>query len=459
VAVHAESLRGATETANKLRDSNEDLKRELDGVRGALETLRESSKKSEAELAQLRAATADSSIADYDAGMPVPWGNKTWREQLGNAAWHFLHNVAARYPDKPSADFQNAAHDLFRSLQYLYPCDECRNHLNRNLRRVPGLWPPAVQSREQLSQWVCKLHNMINTQLSKSIFPCAIRQLDQRYIANCNDCVTNDTLVGGEDATPLEKPDRDAVATAARVAAARSAAERRGWRDVDEADGAAATGGDEADGGGGGGGAAAADDDGSGTSMEGLTPQQKRARLLKQKQAQSERLQPREPERKYTGGSPAGRDAGVPCTYKVESWHQSTHTIVPDKVNVLVLFSPTCHVCKQYLPHEIQQAHVKFRARGLNLAAIADVTPETESLLTQFVADEKLTYPIGIAATDMVGAPYEKFIGKYKGVPAVLEIDPISCQVRKQLWGWRIESIDSYLEERLPRLAKDIPLE
>lgn len=371
--------------------------------------------------------------------MPVPWGNKTWREQLGNAAWHFMHNVAARYPDKPTLDFQNAAHDLFRSLQYLYPCDECRNHLNRNLRRVPGLWPPAVQSREQLSQWVCKLHNMINTQLSKPIFPCALRQLDQRYVSTCNECVTTDPAQGGgEDATPLEKPDRESVATAARVAAARVAAERRGWREVDAADAAAASGADsDADAGG---------DDSA--SMDGLTPQQKRAKLLKQKQAQSERLQPLEPERKYTGG--AAPNNGVSCTYKVESWHQGTHTVDPDKVNMLVLFSPTCHVCKQYLPHEIQQAHVKFRARGLNLAAIADVTPETESLLAQFVTDEKLTYPIGVAATDMVGAPYEKFIGKYKGVPAILEIDPISCTVRKQLWGWRIESIDSYLEERLP---------
>jgi hypothetical protein len=187
--------------------------------------LRESSKKAEAELSKLRAASADASIADYEAAMPVPWTNKTWREQLGNAAWHFLHNVAARYPDKPTTDFQNAAHDLFRSLQYLYPCDECRNHLNRNLRRVPGLWPPAVQSREQLSQWVCKLHNMINTQLSKSIFPCAIRQLDQRYVSTCNECVTNDPTAqqaGADDSAPLEKPDRDSVATAARIAAARS---------------------------------------------------------------------------------------------------------------------------------------------------------------------------------------------------------------------------------------------
>jgi hypothetical protein len=126
----------------------------------------------------------------------VPWANKSWREQLGNAAWHFIHTVAgmcvcvgmillmcrtARYPDKPTIDFQNAAHDLMRSLQFLYPCDECRNHLNRcarhavcecrisatppppppcplrNLRRVPGLWPPTVSSREQFSQWVCKV--------------------------------------------------------------------------------------------------------------------------------------------------------------------------------------------------------------------------------------------------------------------------------------------------------------
>jgi hypothetical protein len=55
-----------------------------------------------------------------------------------------------------------------------------------------------------------------------------------------------------------------------------------------------------------------------------------------------------------------------------------------------------------YLFFEKKPTHTFDR---LNLVAIADVTPETESLLAQFVSDEKLTFPIGIAATDMAGAP------------------------------------------------------
>jgi hypothetical protein len=51
-----------------------------------------------------------------------------------------------------------------------------------------------------------------------------------------------------------------------------------------------------------------------------------------------------------------------------------------------------------------------------------DASSPAESLLAQFVSDEKLTFPIAIAATDMAGAPYEKFIGKYKGVPAIVSV-------------------------------------
>lgn len=50
---------------------------------------------------------------------------------------------------------------------------------------------------------------------------------------------------------------------------------------------------------------------------------------------------------------------------------------------------------------------------------------------------------------------YEKFIGKYKGVPAILHVDGATCDVRKQLWGWRIETLDAFLEELLPLASSD----
>ena len=46
----------------------------------------------------------------------------------------------------------------------------------------------AVNSREELSVWMCKLHNTVNKQNNKPEFPCEQVKLDLMYLRNCNEC-------------------------------------------------------------------------------------------------------------------------------------------------------------------------------------------------------------------------------------------------------------------------------
>ena len=50
------------------------------------------------------------------------------------------------------------------------------------------LGPVAVDSRESLSVWMCKLHNTVSKQNGKPEFPCEQVKLDLMYLKNCNEC-------------------------------------------------------------------------------------------------------------------------------------------------------------------------------------------------------------------------------------------------------------------------------
>jgi hypothetical protein len=58
------------------------------------------------------------------------------------------------------------------SLGELYPCSECARHLRTELAKRP----PRVGSRQELSNWMCALHNRVNERLGKPAFNCAVAQ-------------------------------------------------------------------------------------------------------------------------------------------------------------------------------------------------------------------------------------------------------------------------------------------
>ncbi|KAJ8602950.1 hypothetical protein CTAYLR_001540 [Chrysophaeum taylorii] len=122
-------------------------------------------------------------VANATERRPPPRG---WREELGSHAWFFLHTMAAKYPDAPTDADKAAMRWQIAALAQLYPCDVCRNHLREKL--TTRIEPVDVSSRAALSDWVCRLHNVVNTDLNKPTQDCALPALDAQYLKNCGDC-------------------------------------------------------------------------------------------------------------------------------------------------------------------------------------------------------------------------------------------------------------------------------
>ncbi|KAL0803881.1 hypothetical protein Bca101_096371 [Brassica carinata] len=85
------------------------------------------------------------------------------KEELGKATWTFLHTLAA----------QTMCRSLQRNPKVIY------NH-SFSLDSVHDRSNPAqAGSQEELSQWLCHVHNTVNRSLGKLVFPC--ERVDARW--------------------------------------------------------------------------------------------------------------------------------------------------------------------------------------------------------------------------------------------------------------------------------------
>lgn len=82
-------------------------------------------------------------------------------EVWGPHAWIFLHSVTFDYPDNPSTKVKEQYKSFFESLQYVLPCEMCRNHYRENLRRFP-VTNNVLKSRKNLIEWLIDIHNNVN---------------------------------------------------------------------------------------------------------------------------------------------------------------------------------------------------------------------------------------------------------------------------------------------------------
>lgn len=91
------------------------------------------------------------------------------RTELGNRTWSFLHTMAAYYPKKPTEQQKSDMVQFIGLFSKFFPCKPCAEDFQRDLREHPA----DVQSRESLSAWFCKMHNIVNVKIGKQEFDCS----------------------------------------------------------------------------------------------------------------------------------------------------------------------------------------------------------------------------------------------------------------------------------------------
>ncbi|KAJ2517119.1 hypothetical protein GGI11_003251 [Coemansia sp. RSA 2049] len=105
--------------------------------------------------------------------------NETLRAQLGRRTWYLLHVMASRYPEDPTRDEKDAAKSFLFLLSRLYPCGDCAHHFQQHLKK----YPPLVESRNDLEQYLCSMHNVVNKSLKKPVFNCS--EVHEAYDCGC----------------------------------------------------------------------------------------------------------------------------------------------------------------------------------------------------------------------------------------------------------------------------------
>lgn len=118
-------------------------------------------------------------------------------ECFGPPAWHFLHSVAAGYPEYTSDNnIKNQYANFFESLQFILPCESCRNHYVKNLQELPI--DPYLGGRKDLSMWVYKLHNLVNkiTHKDPKKIP-TFEEVYKKYNSYGIPCDSNTNTCGG----------------------------------------------------------------------------------------------------------------------------------------------------------------------------------------------------------------------------------------------------------------------
>lgn len=97
------------------------------------------------------------------------------RQQLGRNTWSLLHTIAARYPKNPTERDKDEMFEYIKLTSLLYPCSHCAKEFQKDITKTP----PNVDSRQELSQWFCQMHNQVNKRIGKPLFDCS--KVDERW--------------------------------------------------------------------------------------------------------------------------------------------------------------------------------------------------------------------------------------------------------------------------------------
>jgi hypothetical protein len=106
---------------------------------------------------------------------PKIWGPHTW---------FFLDSIMLSLPNKLNNEQQNIYKNFFTSLQYILPCEGCRDHYAENLKQYP-LTEQILSNKENMIKWLLNIHNSVRKQ-NKTI-PISIKQFFEYYYKQYDD--------------------------------------------------------------------------------------------------------------------------------------------------------------------------------------------------------------------------------------------------------------------------------
>lgn len=94
------------------------------------------------------------------------------RAEVGRAAWAYLHTVAAYYPIHPTKQQKHHMTEYMRHMTYTYPCSYCADESSKYINKPHMSIELHCNSRDELSLWLCDVHNEVNERLGKPVFDC-----------------------------------------------------------------------------------------------------------------------------------------------------------------------------------------------------------------------------------------------------------------------------------------------
>jgi hypothetical protein len=77
----------------------------------------------------------------------------------GPSGWRLLHLITFAYEPKQ----KESVKELFTMLPFVLPCKFCRYSLSEYMEKEP--LAPALESRAKLTQWLWRIHNLVNGKL------------------------------------------------------------------------------------------------------------------------------------------------------------------------------------------------------------------------------------------------------------------------------------------------------
>ncbi|KAA8915307.1 hypothetical protein TRICI_002536 [Trichomonascus ciferrii] len=125
---------------------------------------------------------AGATAASIDSSSKRPKDCPPDSEELGRATWTFLHTMAATYPDAPTSSEKSDMTTFMNIFSKIYPCWYCAEDFQKWIKSGNS---PKVDSKEDLSNWLCDAHNEVNKKLGKPTFDCKLWR--QRWKDGWND--------------------------------------------------------------------------------------------------------------------------------------------------------------------------------------------------------------------------------------------------------------------------------